>query len=246
MITQLPLALFAMSLSTAIFPRMADQAARGDTASLVASVRKTLQTIMFFTIPATVGLLLLREPATVLLLQRGEFTAADAAITSAAVGFYCLGIVPQAGIEIHSRGFYALGNTKTPVLFAVGAVLLNCILSALLWEEYGVKGLAFSVSAAAWLEWGFLYAIYRRSVDLAAFSGLLGFAKTALAASLMALGMALVAGQFGIDSTSGAVKWALSGALVGTTIFAAASLALGIDEARSVLNRLTQRFASGE
>ena len=121
LIASLPVALFGIALSTAAFPTLAEHEAAGDRRSLLETVSRVLRTILFFSIPAALGLAFLREPATMVLLERGAFGASDTAITSAALGFLCLSIVPQAAIEIHSRGFYALGDTRTPVLLTVGA-----------------------------------------------------------------------------------------------------------------------------
>ncbi|MFQ5380090.1 MAG: murein biosynthesis integral membrane protein MurJ [Dehalococcoidia bacterium] len=237
-ITQLPLALFAMSLATAVFPRLADSEAQNDRPALVRNVRSALATIMFFTIPATIGLVLLREPATVLLLQRGEFSASDTAVVSSAVAFYCIGVVPQAGIEIHSRGFYALGDTRTPVLFAILALVANSVMSAVLWGPFGVEGLALSVSAAAWMEWALLFAAYNRRIDSGSLAGLEHLARIALAGALMALAMAATGGWFGAASMVSAIRWAVAGCLVGATAFALSALLLGIDEARALLRRV--------
>ena len=145
-----------MALSTAVFPSLAEQAADDDLNALKQTVSRVLRLIMFLTVPAAIGLAMLRDPATVVLLEHGEFTRLDSLVTASALGWYCLGIIPQAGIEIHSRGFYALGNTKTPVALSVLAVVVNLVLSMLLWEKYAHEGLAFSVSAAAWVEWALL------------------------------------------------------------------------------------------
>ena len=140
LIANLPVALFGIALSTAAFPRLAEQAADNDQRSLVETVSRVLRTILFFAIPAALGLALLREPVTTMLLERGAFGSSDTAITSTALGFLCLGIVPQAAIEIHSRGFYALGDTRTPVMLTVGAVIVNIVLSTVLWERFAIEG----------------------------------------------------------------------------------------------------------
>ncbi|HET7738647.1 MAG TPA: murein biosynthesis integral membrane protein MurJ, partial [Tepidiformaceae bacterium] len=149
----LPLGLFGMAISTAVFPTMADQAAGEEREAMQRTLSRSLRAIMFLSVPAALGLALLAEPIAQLVLQRGEFTSADTSAVAGALAFYCIGIVPMAGIEIHSRGFYALSDTRTPVLFAVVAMLITLVLSALLWDRHGLEGLAFAVSAAAWVEW---------------------------------------------------------------------------------------------
>jgi putative peptidoglycan lipid II flippase len=241
----LPLALFGMALSTAVFPRLAGHAAEEDMDALTATISRVLRVIMFFTIPAALGLALLRLPATVVLLQRGEFTSADAAITSAALGFYCLGIVPQAGIEIHSRGFYALGDTRTPVIFAVLAVATNFVLSALLWKEYEYRGLAFAVSASSWLEWSLLYPLYLRRTGASAAADLRAVSRFALCGAVMTLFLAVMLLPIDDSSRVHQAVIALAGGIAGAAVYAGMAHWLGIEEWRQAADRIRARLGRG-
>ena len=78
-LTMLPLGIFAMAISTAVFPTLADQTARDRLDEMVATLAGTLQVILYLTIPASFGLIVLGEPIVRLLLERGEFTAASTA-----------------------------------------------------------------------------------------------------------------------------------------------------------------------
>lgn len=237
-IAQLPLALFGMALSTAAFPWLADQVADGDLRALHQTVSRILRLIMFLTVPAALGLALLREPVTVLLLQGGAFSAADAAVTAGALGWYCLGIVPLAGTEIHSRGFYAMGDTRTPVIMTVIAVATNGIVSALVWERFGTEGLAFSVSLAAWVEWGLLYVLYTRRTGHPLAGDMWVIAKVAFAGAVMGLAVGAASALFTSDSRieAGITTVALAGA--GALVFAAVALWLRLDEADEARRRI--------
>jgi putative peptidoglycan lipid II flippase len=241
----LPLALFGMALSTAVFPRLAGQVAREDLEALAQTVSRVLRLIMFMTVPAAIGLALLREPATITLLERGAFTRADSLVTAEALGWYCLGIVPQAGIEIHSRGFYALGDTRTPVIFAVTAVVTNLLLGAFLWQPYGVKGLAFAVSASAWVEWLGLYAFYLRRTGWSPAEELADLARIAVAGGVMGVAVALAVAAIGTGSGVDAAIAAAAGVGAGATTYAAMSLALGIPEMTEVTERVVSRLRPG-
>lgn len=236
-VANLPLALFGMALSTAAFPRLAAIAAESDYEQLRREVSRLLRFIMFFTVPAAVGLALLREPVVEVLLQRGAFTAGDTRVTAAALGWYCLGIVPQAGVEIHSRAFYALGDTRTPVAFAVAALLLNAALSAALWEPFGVSGLAFAVSAASWAEWLGLWAVANRRLDVEPGGDLDALARMAVAAGVM--GVVVAAGFAGKHDggTAEAFIDAFLGAAAGALAYFAAAALLRIDEAYELAER---------
>lgn len=233
----LPLALFGMAISTAVFPTLAEHVADDDHGALAATVSRSLRVIMFLTIPAALGLALLRDPVTALLLERGEFTAHDTAITASAMGFYCLGIVPQAGIEIHSRGFYALGDTRTPVVLAIAAVALNLALSALLWERYEHEGLAFAISASSWLEWAVLYWLYARRTGTAMWQELTATATFALCAAVMGLVLALGFSSYGERGGLEQAVTALGGAVAGALVYIAVARWLRVPELEEAISR---------
>ncbi len=241
----LPLALFGMALSTAVFPRLAGHAADEDLEALRQTVSRVLRVIMFLTIPAALGLAILRDPATIVVLERGEFTRFDSVVTAAALGWYCLGIVPQAGIEIHSRGFYALGDTRTPVALAVAAVVLNLVLSALLWDRYGHEGLAFSVSAASWFEWAGLYWLYARRTAAPVERDLQAVGVMALCGALMALFLALALVALDTSSWTDNLVVALAGGVAGGAVYAALANFFGLEELREFTERLAARLGRG-
>lgn len=241
----LPLALFGMALSTAVFPRLADHAADDDLESLRATVSRVLRVIMFMTIPAALGLAFLRYPATVLVLQRGEFGPQAAAITSAALGFYCIGIVPQAGIEIHSRGFYAMGDTRTPVLIAVLAVGMNLVLSALLWHRFQHEGLAFSVSAASWVEWSLLYVFFARRTGAGMRDDLWAMARFAVCGAGMTLALSIGFHWTDAGGRLDQAVIAVAGAIAGVLVYVGTAHALGIEELQDALARVRTRLGRG-
>lgn len=238
----LPLALFGMALSTAVFPTLAGHAADEDLDALRTTVSRVLRVIMFLTVPAALGLAILRDPATVVLLERGEFTRIDSVITASALGWYCLGIIPQAGIEIHSRGFYALGDTKTPVGLAVLAVVLNLLLSALLWERYRHEGLAFSVSAASWLEWVLLYVLYVRRTGAEVAGDLRAIGVVAVCGAGMALFLAVALAPMEFGSWSENLVAATAGAAAGALVYAGLANLFGIEELSEAASRVKSRL----
>jgi putative peptidoglycan lipid II flippase len=238
----LPLALFGMALSTAVFPTLAGHVADEDLDSLRMTISRVLRVIMFLTVPAALGLAILREPATVVLLERGEFTRFDSLITASALGWYCLGIIPQAGIEIHSRGFYAMGDTKTPVFLAIAAVALNLVLSAVLWDRYQHEGLAFAVSTASWLEWVLLYWLYVRRVGSTVATDLRAMATVAVCGAGMSLFLAVGLLPLELDSWRENLVVAIAGGVAGGAVYAALANLLGVEELGEAVQRVTARL----
>lgn len=152
-----PVGVFGISLATAVFPSLAERAASGGPAAVQQMVSQTLRFTLFLAVPASVGMLLLRESIVSTLLEHGAFDAAAAALVSDALFFYAIGLFAHAAIEIVSRGFYVLGDTRTPVALAVASMLLNVILSALLVGPMELEGLALALSISAIVEFVLLF-----------------------------------------------------------------------------------------
>lgn len=152
----LPVGVIGMAISTAVFPTMAAQAAAQDMTQLRASVSTSLRVILFLSVPASVVLMLLAQPAIRVLLERGAFGPDSTRLVVDALTIYAIGIAAQAGIEILSRGFYAMSDTRTPVTIAVIAMAVNVAFAAILVRPFGLGGLAAAASLSALLEFALL------------------------------------------------------------------------------------------
>jgi putative peptidoglycan lipid II flippase len=148
----LPQGIVAQALATAVFPTFAAQAARGESAEMRATFSTALRSLLFLMLPAAVGLLIAREPIIELLLQRGRFTVSSTSLTAFALQFYALGLLGHSILEIITRAFYALHDTRTPVVVGVAAMALNIALSLLLIGPLSFGGLALANTVATTLE----------------------------------------------------------------------------------------------
>ena len=166
----MPQVVIAQAIAIAALPTFAAQAARGHTAALRASLVATLRGVLFLALPATVGLIVLRRPVVAVLFQRGAFDAHSTRLVAWALLWYTLGLVAHSLVEILSRAFYALQDTRTPVVVGAGAMTLNLALSFALaaafrawgWMPHG--GLALANTIATSLEALLLMALIRRAL----------------------------------------------------------------------------------
>lgn len=146
----------AQSAAIASLPTFSAQVARGEQEEMRASLATTLRAVLLLAIPASVGLILLRVPLVQLLYQRGEFTSQSTQLVAWALLWYAAGLVGHALVEILSRAFYALHDTRTPVTVGVVAMGLNVGLSIafsawfvrLGWMPHGGLALANTVATA--------------------------------------------------------------------------------------------------
>ena len=119
-VVELPLGIFAIALGTAVLPSMSRQAANGDMKGLTRSLSYSLRFIAFFTIPASVALIVLREPIVSILFQRGLFTVVDTRETAYALLCYTVGLWAFSGLKVVTQGFFSLKDTRTPMYVSIG------------------------------------------------------------------------------------------------------------------------------
>jgi putative peptidoglycan lipid II flippase len=245
----LPQGVFALAVATAAFPTFAEQVARGKQAAMRATLAATLRAVFALSLPAAVGLAVLRRPLVALLFERGAFGETSTDLVAWALLFYALGLVSHAGIEIVARAFYAMHDTKTPLLIGGGAMLLNVGLSLMLpplfevmgWLAHG--GLALANSVATTLEMiGLIWVIRGRLGGLEGRSSLPMLLRSTVAALLM--GLALTALLSALPDVDSALLGA-AGIVLGGLVYLGAAWILGVQEVRLVALRLTQRFTSG-
>ncbi|MDP2948629.1 MAG: murein biosynthesis integral membrane protein MurJ [Chloroflexota bacterium] len=246
LLVMMPLGLFGMAISTAVFPTLAQQAsASGGLDRLRGTLFVSLRYILFLTIPASVGLILLREPLVSLLLERGEFTAAATDITASALLFYAIGLFAHSAIEILSRGFYALRDTRTPVGLAVLSMALNLAFSLALKGPLEHDGLALAMSVATIVEASLLFIVFQRRVGGPEAGGLANFlVRTIVATGLMAAVVAVfLVAEDAADPLASHPAWDALARVVGATVlgggaFLLAALLLRCEEALAFWRRL--------
>jgi len=242
----LPWGIFANAISTAVFPTLAEQSALDRPDELRRTLSLALRVILYLTVPAAVGLLVLRVPLIQLLFQRGEFTAVSTAMTAQALLFLSPGLVAIAATEITTRGFYALHDTRTPVLVGVATVGLNIVLSIILSRFMAIGGLGLAYSLANGAEAIALLAIMRGRVGGIDEQRLIAsFARTGIAAAIM--GEALWLGMYAAGDTLADGRFIVRALLllaligIGATIYISLTIWLGSEEITRLARRGRQR-----
>jgi putative peptidoglycan lipid II flippase len=162
-VMEFPLGVFGIALATAALPTMAAQAAREDRAGLTDTLGFSLRLSAFVAVPAAAGLLALGAPIVGLLFQRGQFGPADAAATTQALAAYAIGLPAFSATRIAAQTFYALGDTRTPVLLGLLSVAANVALALALMWPLAHAGLALASSLSAYVNvLALLWALRRR------------------------------------------------------------------------------------
>ena len=244
LVVMTPLGLFGMAISTAAFPRMAEQAARGGD-ELRETVSTSLRLILYLTIPASIGIFILARPITAFLLRSGAFDSSSTSLVVGALALYSVALFAHSGIEILSRGFYALSDTRTPVTFAVVSMVVNFVLCVVLVWPFGIKGLAGALSVATIVEFWLLWRTLARRLDgldagHLTFSLSRTIAGSVLMAEVILLWLAILhfAGLLDLADKVDAGLAVIGGIGIGGVVFFAATRALRSEEAGMLARRL--------
>jgi putative peptidoglycan lipid II flippase len=239
-------AAIAQSVAIAAMPTFSAQHALGKVDEMRASLAATLRGILLMALPASVGLIILREPLISFLYQRGEFDSGDVQLVAWALLWYAAGLVGHSIMEVLTRAFYAQQDTKTPVIIGTLAMGLNVVFSiwfSHLFAQIGwfpLGGLALANSLATALEATALFIFMRRRLG-----GIEGksIADGALRVGLSALGLAIGL-LWWIQMMSGKMRWlvALGGVAVGGALYLAGLIILKVPEIKIIFNAVAKRF----
>jgi putative peptidoglycan lipid II flippase len=255
LVLMVPLGVFGMAVSTAVFPTLARQSAAGEDAEMGELFGLSLRMILYLTVPAAVGLIVIGEPIVRLLFERASFTPDVTRATALAVAVYALGLPGHSVVEIVDRAFYALHDTRTPVKAAALAVLLNVLLSAAVVVgalrgavpmERAYAGLALANAIAAWVEAGLLVAWLHARTGGLGLRGLGGDLLRYLAAALLMGGLLvglddLLLGKLDASRLSGQLAYVGTLIAVGLAAYLLCSVLLHSREPRLLLGLLRRR-----
>ncbi len=143
-LVELPMGLFAIAITTVAFPRLARFQAQGDQEGLRTAFGEGVRLILTLTVPAALGLLLLREPILRLLFEWGRFDASDVTATARLLAVFALTVPFYSLTAYLTRVFHAMKDTRFPVRTAAVAFFVNTLLSLVLMQTLGALGLALA------------------------------------------------------------------------------------------------------
>ena len=249
-LVQLPIGVFGVAFSIAAMPVLARHAAQKDMAGLRQTFSSSLVMVFSLTIPATVGLIALAGPIIRLIFEHGAFTAADTARTAEALICYSCGLFAYSAVKIMVPVFYALNDTKYPVISSFMAVAVNILFITLTIDLLSFRAIALSTSCSMVLNFLFLgFVLNRKLAGFALQQLAIGTLKIIAASAVMALGIIglkillvpLLQGRLPMQLVGVAV-------LIGSAslLYAAALHFLKLPEFDEISGKLRQRFAKSK
>lgn len=151
-----PLGLIGISFAVAVFPTLSSLYAKNKHEEFIATFSETFRQIIFFVIPISVFIWLLRAQIVRVVLGSGKFDWEDTTLTFQCLGIFSLSLFAQSVTPLLARAFYAMHNTRTPFYIALVSEAVNIITVILLIGKYQILSLAIAFSLAALVQMFFL------------------------------------------------------------------------------------------
>jgi len=243
----LPMGIFVLAISSAIFPTLSEHAVKDDREALAKTLLKGLKLVLLITIPAAAGLMALRVPVVKLLFERGAFDATATQMTADALFYFSLGMFAMAANMVITRAYYALRDVKTPLYLGLISIVVNIIVSIALVPRMGHSGLALANTLASIFSYVTMYWFLSRHLpDLYLGSLLRTTGKAIGAAILCALAAGITYSQLSILSqiqgTKGLLVVVAAGIFAGIVVFGLALLLFREEETQELLGSFMRRI----
>jgi len=162
-VNQLPLGVVGVAVGTALLPLLARQVRAGETKAALHSQNRALEFSLLLTLPAAAALMVIAEPLIRVLFERGQFGPVETSATAATLAVYAIGLPAYVLVKALAPGFFARGDTATPVKISVACLFLNLVLNLLLMGPFKHVGIAMATAASSWLNAGLLaYVLHLR------------------------------------------------------------------------------------
>jgi putative peptidoglycan lipid II flippase len=233
-----PLGIFGMAISTAVFPSLIRAAKSKNKSSLPKAIVRDMCLIMFFVIPSAAFTIVMRGYIVRLLFGFGDQATADT------LGWLAGSIIATSLFFMIARVFYSLEDTLTPLLTSLSSIVINIILSIYLSSKYGVSGMGLALTIATFYELILLMFLLRRKIGNYGYASIIKTAiKLTVASAAMTIALYLLVNRFlplykvDVGFMSLAPKFtAIS--IAGLAIFFIGAKLLKVHEAEVVLKRV--------
>ena len=245
-VNQLPLGVIGVAVGTALLPVLSRQVRTRARLQAHRTLNRAIELSLALTLPASVGLCVVAVPIVRVLFERGAFSGADVTATAAALIAYAVGVPGTVLAKVLAPSFFARGDTRTPVVVGVAALVVNLVFIGLLIVPLGPTGIALAASLSAVFNAAALAALLVRQSLFHADRGLRRRVPRMLLAAV-AMGLVLALAVHAIPSVGGVLRWArLAGIIAaGVLAYGAAGQALAAFDLREIGRRLGRGRSRG-
>ena len=219
---QLPLGLFGVAIASATLPSISRSAHSGDMNEFRRTLSHSIAVVLLLTVPSSVGLIVLGRSMIGAIYDWGQFTSYDTRQTALALACYALGLAGYASVKVLVPAFYALKDSRTPMLISVMSILINFSVATAIVKNtaLGHAGLALSTSTVALFNCIALFWILRNKIG--------GIHGRELLGSVIKVSFASAVMGFVVWGSSAAVASWLGSAKIAHAIDLMVSIPLGL------------------
>lgn len=241
-----PVGIFGLSFATAAFPHLSLAASKNDLKEFKIRFSETFRQILFFIVPVSGTMLLLRAQIVRLILGTGKFDWEDTILTYKCLGYFCLGIFALGLVPLLAKAFYSLKDTKTPVVISLLTMGINIGLSLWLSKVLQVAGLALAFALSSILNLFLLSLILEKRVGVLKDKKIFYFVLKIIGATV-AMGLAvqgvkyLIAPWVNMQTGVGVLAQTLGASLAGGVVYLGFGFLLKCEEVKLIKKFLPQR-----
>ena len=241
-VNQLPLGVIGAAVGTALLPLLSRQVRGGEADAARDTLNRAMEYALFLTLPAALALIVVPAPVMAVLFARGAFDAESVRLSAESLAAYALGLPAFVLVKVLSPGFFARGDTATPVKVSVFVILLNFALNLAFMVPLRHIGPALASSLAAGVNVGCLGTILWRRGQFAPDARLRRVVLRMLGAALVMAGALRAADALVYQPLAGSqgLRWlGLAGLIgIGLAAYFAAGQCVGAFDLRSLLATL--------
>ena len=246
-IQTMPMVVFGTSFSTAIFPVLAEAISQNRHEDFNAQIKKFMRIILFFMVPMIVILILLRMQIVRLIFGSGNFGWEQTIATANTLAYLATSLIFTGLTPLFSRAFYALHNTRIPMIVTLVSVAISIALGKILSLSMGVEGLALGYSIGAMVNTVVLYIILRVKMKIPNEIELFWFSLKVLAATVVmvvAMQWTKVLADIFVDMQRfwGVATQTLIAVVIGLLVYGVITWLLGCEEIKA-FEIIWQKFA---
>ncbi len=241
-----PLGLFGVSFSIAVFPTLSALATQKKNSEFVGAFSRTFRQILFFVIPLSVFIIVLRAQTVRLILGSGKFNWDNTILTFQTLGLLAVSLFAQSLLPLLTRAFYALQNTKIPLYIGIVSEIVNLFLVVVLIKDYSVFGLAVAFSVSSIINMLLLLIFLKKQVGTIGGGDILRSTLQIVAASLVGgsaaqFGKYLVGTRGELDTFVAVLVQFLVASSLGLAAFSLTAYYLRIPEFFQLTRSLTKK-----
>jgi len=244
---QFPIGVFGVAIATATLPSISRSAAVKDMSEFRHTLAGSIRLAFLLTIPSTAGLIVLGRPIISLIYEHRAFGSNDTDHTAAALSCYAIGLAGYAAIKILAPAFYALNDSRTPMMVSLLSMAINFVMNWMLVGVLQERGLALSTSTVALMNFVLLYMVMQRRI-----SGIEGRRTAITVAKILAASALMgavcwfmsdrIAGFAGVSSVAKLAN-VVASISIGSFVFYVAASALGVPELKVATETLVRRLS---